>query len=132
MSDCEYAIEVRKLTKIYVNGVRALDELEFSVVSGTIFALLGPSWCREVYCDQDTHNACTAGFRGMHGSRASMFCVIRSVIGYVALRQHVPRLPRDEQQLIVIVEGTELACQDTSSPPLHPKSHSRFSVIVEP
>src|SRR5262245_47942374 len=37
------AIEASNLEKTYKGGVRALDGLSFSVETGTIFALLGPS-----------------------------------------------------------------------------------------
>jgi len=37
------AIEVRNLVKTYPRGVRAVDDLSFSVETGTIFGLLGPN-----------------------------------------------------------------------------------------
>jgi ABC-type sugar transport system ATPase subunit len=37
------AIEARNLVKTYPRGVRAVDDLSFSVETGTIFGLLGPN-----------------------------------------------------------------------------------------
>jgi ABC-2 type transport system ATP-binding protein len=37
------AIEANELVKTYPGGVRALDQLSFSVVEGTVFGLLGPN-----------------------------------------------------------------------------------------
>jgi multiple sugar transport system ATP-binding protein len=39
------AIELAGLSTVYPNGVRAVDELDLSVVDGEFFALLGPSGC---------------------------------------------------------------------------------------
>ncbi|MEU2615796.1 ABC transporter ATP-binding protein [Micromonospora sp. NPDC007271] len=39
------AITLRELTKIYPNGVRALDALDLEIADGEFFALLGPSGC---------------------------------------------------------------------------------------
>ncbi|MEV0804824.1 ABC transporter ATP-binding protein [Micromonospora sp. NPDC050200] len=39
------AITMRELTKVYPNGVRALDALELEIADGEFFALLGPSGC---------------------------------------------------------------------------------------
>ncbi|MFL6074764.1 MAG: ABC transporter ATP-binding protein [Mycobacteriales bacterium] len=38
-------IELRALTKVYPNGVRAVDSLDLTIVDGEFFALLGPSGC---------------------------------------------------------------------------------------
>ena len=37
------ALEVRQLTKVYPNGVRAVDGLDFTVAGGEVFGLLGPN-----------------------------------------------------------------------------------------
>jgi ABC-2 type transport system ATP-binding protein len=37
------ALSVRQLTKVYANGVRALDGIDLDVVEGDFFALLGPN-----------------------------------------------------------------------------------------
>ena len=37
------ALSVRQLTKVYTNGVRALDGIDLDVVEGDFFALLGPN-----------------------------------------------------------------------------------------
>ena len=37
------ALSVRKLTKVYANGVRALDGIDLDVDTGDFFALLGPN-----------------------------------------------------------------------------------------
>ncbi|GAA4562886.1 ABC transporter ATP-binding protein [Micromonospora coerulea] len=39
------AITLRELTKVYPNGVRALDALDLEIADGEFFALLGPSGC---------------------------------------------------------------------------------------
>ncbi|MGK5739968.1 ABC transporter ATP-binding protein [Micromonospora sp. URMC 103] len=39
------AITMRELTKVYPNGVRALDALDLEIADGEFFALLGPSGC---------------------------------------------------------------------------------------
>ncbi|MFC0506775.1 ABC transporter ATP-binding protein [Micromonospora costi] len=39
------AITMRALTKVYPNGVRALDALDLEITDGEFFALLGPSGC---------------------------------------------------------------------------------------
>ena len=39
------AITLRRLTKVYPGGVRALDTLDLNIVDGEFFALLGPSGC---------------------------------------------------------------------------------------
>ncbi|MER6593321.1 ABC transporter ATP-binding protein [Micromonospora purpureochromogenes] len=39
------AITMRDLTKVYPNGVRALDALDLEIADGEFFALLGPSGC---------------------------------------------------------------------------------------
>ncbi|MER7892043.1 ABC transporter ATP-binding protein [Micromonospora sp. NPDC094482] len=39
------AIAMRALTKVYPNGVRALDALDLEIADGEFFALLGPSGC---------------------------------------------------------------------------------------
>ncbi|SIM58413.1 ABC transporter ATP-binding protein [Micromonospora cremea] len=39
------AIAMRELTKVYPNGVRALDALDLEIADGEFFALLGPSGC---------------------------------------------------------------------------------------
>ncbi|MGC9174145.1 ABC transporter ATP-binding protein [Athalassotoga sp.] len=39
----EKAVEVYKLTKVYDNKVKALDEISFVIPSGSIFAILGPN-----------------------------------------------------------------------------------------
>ncbi|MEV1332630.1 ABC transporter ATP-binding protein [Micromonospora costi] len=39
------AITMRALTKVYPNGVRALDALDLEIADGEFFALLGPSGC---------------------------------------------------------------------------------------
>ncbi|MFU8875384.1 ABC transporter ATP-binding protein [Micromonospora sp. SL4-19] len=39
------AITLRELTKVYPNGVRALDTLDLEIADGEFFALLGPSGC---------------------------------------------------------------------------------------
>ncbi|MFE9201384.1 ABC transporter ATP-binding protein [Micromonospora sp. NPDC007230] len=39
------AIALRELTKVYPNGVRALDALDLEIADGEFFALLGPSGC---------------------------------------------------------------------------------------
>jgi multiple sugar transport system ATP-binding protein len=39
------AITMRELTKVYPNGVRALDALDLDIADGEFFALLGPSGC---------------------------------------------------------------------------------------
>jgi multiple sugar transport system ATP-binding protein len=39
------AITMRGLTKVYPNGVRALDALDLEIADGHFFALLGPSGC---------------------------------------------------------------------------------------
>ena len=38
-----HALSVRKLTKVYANGVRALDGIDLEVATGDFFALLGPN-----------------------------------------------------------------------------------------
>jgi multiple sugar transport system ATP-binding protein len=38
-------IEIAGVSTVYPNGVRAVDELDLSVVDGELFALLGPSGC---------------------------------------------------------------------------------------
>jgi ABC-2 type transport system ATP-binding protein len=38
-----HALSVRKLTKVYANGVRALDGIDLAVATGDFFALLGPN-----------------------------------------------------------------------------------------
>jgi ABC-2 type transport system ATP-binding protein len=38
-----HALSVRKLTKVYANGVRALDGIDLEVGTGDFFALLGPN-----------------------------------------------------------------------------------------
>jgi ABC-2 type transport system ATP-binding protein len=38
-----HALSVKKLTKVYANGVRALDGIDLAVESGDFFALLGPN-----------------------------------------------------------------------------------------
>lgn len=38
-----HALEVRQLTKVYANGVRALDGISLEVPTGDFFALLGPN-----------------------------------------------------------------------------------------
>ncbi|MFI6319544.1 ABC transporter ATP-binding protein [Nonomuraea sp. NPDC050556] len=38
-------IELKELTKVYPNGVRALDALDLEIADGEFFALLGPSGC---------------------------------------------------------------------------------------
>ena len=38
-------IELTELSTVYPNGVRAVDELDLSIVDGEFFALLGPSGC---------------------------------------------------------------------------------------
>ncbi len=38
-----HALSVRQLTKVYANGVRALDGIDLDVVEGDFFALLGPN-----------------------------------------------------------------------------------------
>jgi ABC-2 type transport system ATP-binding protein len=38
-----HALSVRQLTKVYANGVRALDGIDLSVATGDFFALLGPN-----------------------------------------------------------------------------------------
>ena len=38
-----YALSVRQLTKVYANGVRALDGIDLDVETGDFFALLGPN-----------------------------------------------------------------------------------------
>ena len=37
------AIELERLTKVYADGTRALDELELRVPAGSFFGLLGPN-----------------------------------------------------------------------------------------
>ena len=37
------AIDIKNLSKIYENGFKALDQINFSVEKGEIFALLGPN-----------------------------------------------------------------------------------------
>ncbi|HEY0697960.1 MAG TPA: ABC transporter ATP-binding protein, partial [Micromonospora sp.] len=39
------AITLRELTKVFPNGVRALDALDLQITDGEFFALLGPSGC---------------------------------------------------------------------------------------
>ncbi|MFD0535477.1 ATP-binding cassette domain-containing protein [Actinomadura luteofluorescens] len=39
------SITIRRLTKVYPGGVRALDALDLDVAMGEFFALLGPSGC---------------------------------------------------------------------------------------
>ncbi|MGB3439193.1 MAG: ABC transporter ATP-binding protein [Actinophytocola sp.] len=39
------AIELTGLSTVYPNGVRAVDELDLSIIDGEFFALLGPSGC---------------------------------------------------------------------------------------
>ncbi|MGC8612383.1 MAG: ABC transporter ATP-binding protein [Athalassotoga sp.] len=39
----EKAVEIYKLTKVYDNKVKALDEISFVIPSGSIFAILGPN-----------------------------------------------------------------------------------------
>ncbi len=38
-----HALSVRRLTKVYANGVRALDGIDLAVATGDFFALLGPN-----------------------------------------------------------------------------------------
>ena len=38
-----HALSVRQLTKVYANGVRALDGIDLTVETGDFFALLGPN-----------------------------------------------------------------------------------------
>ncbi|HWO62184.1 MAG TPA: ABC transporter ATP-binding protein [Umezawaea sp.] len=38
-------VEIAGVSTVYPNGVRAVDELDLSVVDGELFALLGPSGC---------------------------------------------------------------------------------------
>src|SRR2546430_7218359 len=38
-------IELTGLSTVYPNGVRAVDDLDVSIVDGEFFALLGPSGC---------------------------------------------------------------------------------------
>ena len=38
-----HALSVRQLTKVYANGVRALDGIDLDVLEGDFFALLGPN-----------------------------------------------------------------------------------------
>lgn len=38
-----HALSVRQLTKVYANGVRALDGIDLEVATGDFFALLGPN-----------------------------------------------------------------------------------------
>ena len=38
-------VEIRSLTKVFPNGVRALDALDLEIRDGEFFALLGPSGC---------------------------------------------------------------------------------------
>mgnify|MGYP001185080015 FL=1 len=38
-----HALSVRQLTKVYANGVRALDGIDLDVMEGDFFALLGPN-----------------------------------------------------------------------------------------
>lgn len=38
-------VSVRAVTKVFPNGVRALDELDLEIADGEFFALLGPSGC---------------------------------------------------------------------------------------
>lgn len=37
------ALRVHRLTKVYADGTRALDELELEVPAGSFFGLLGPN-----------------------------------------------------------------------------------------
>src|SRR5215217_5199852 len=39
------AVEIRGLSTVYPNGVRAVDGLDLQVADGEFFALLGPSGC---------------------------------------------------------------------------------------
>ena len=39
------AITMSELTKVYPDGVRALDALDLQIADGEFFALLGPSGC---------------------------------------------------------------------------------------
>ncbi|MGY2061261.1 ATP-binding cassette domain-containing protein, partial [Nocardia gipuzkoensis] len=38
-------IDIRGLSVVYPNGVRAVDELSLTIADGEFFALLGPSGC---------------------------------------------------------------------------------------
>jgi multiple sugar transport system ATP-binding protein len=38
-------VEVKSLTKVFPNGVKALDDLDLNIEDGEFFALLGPSGC---------------------------------------------------------------------------------------
>ncbi|HEX7083709.1 MAG TPA: ABC transporter ATP-binding protein [Gaiellaceae bacterium] len=38
-------VRIRSLTKVFPNGVRAIDELDLDIADGEFFALLGPSGC---------------------------------------------------------------------------------------
>ena len=38
-----HALSVRQVTKVYANGVRALDGIDLTVETGDFFALLGPN-----------------------------------------------------------------------------------------
>ena len=38
-------IEIRDVTKIYPNGVRAVDELDLDIAEGEFVVLVGPSGC---------------------------------------------------------------------------------------
>lgn len=42
-TDAVAALEVRRLTKVYDDGTRALDALDLTVPAGTFFGLLGPN-----------------------------------------------------------------------------------------
>jgi len=40
------ALVVERLTKVYADGTRALDELDLRIPSGSFFGLLGPNGAR--------------------------------------------------------------------------------------
>ena len=38
-------VSIKSVTKVFPNGVRALDNLDLEIADGEFFALLGPSGC---------------------------------------------------------------------------------------
>jgi osmoprotectant transport system ATP-binding protein len=81
------AVEMRQVSKVYANGVRAVDDLSFTVAAGRIVALLGASGCGKTTTlrlinrlEESTAGTIRVRGQDVRGQRPEL---LRRSIGYV-------------------------------------------------
>ncbi|MEG8181462.1 ABC transporter ATP-binding protein [Nocardia terpenica] len=123
-------IDIRALSVVYPNGVRAVDELALTIADGEFFALLGPSGCGKTTLlrtlaglEQATGGSITLGDRdvtAVEPGRRNVAMVFQdyalfphmTVAENIAYPLRVRRAPRARRRTVAEDTGAELGLSD--------------------